>query len=44
MTSSTTQLADKPGPIRRVLAFPLMWLVIGVAAIALFNGLVTGIA
>ena len=44
MTSSTVDLAEKPGIVRRILAFPLVWLAIGAAAIAIFNGLVTGVA
>lgn len=44
MTSSTADLADKPGIVRRIFAFPLVWLVIGTAAIVIFNGLITGVA
>lgn len=44
MTSSTVDLADKPGIVRRIFAFPLVWLVIGAAAIVIFNGLITGVA
>lgn len=44
MTSSTNTIDKKPGIARRVLAFPLVWLVIGAAAIAAFSGLLNGIS
>ena len=44
MTSSTVDLADKPGIVRRIFAFPLVWLVIGAAVIVIFNGVLTGVA
>lgn len=44
MTSSTTSVAKKPGIVRRILAFPLVWLVIGAAVIGMFDGMLNGIA
>lgn len=44
MTSSPANTVDQRGKIRRILASPLVWLVIGAAAIVIFNGMITGIA
>lgn len=44
MTSSTNTIAEKPGIVRRILAYPLVWLVIGAVAIVIFSGLLNGVS
>lgn len=44
MTSSSTSTLEKPGLVRRILAFPLVWLLIGAAVISLVFGVADGLA
>ncbi|MGP6169593.1 CPBP family intramembrane glutamic endopeptidase [Microbacterium sp. A196] len=44
MTSSITPTLDKPGIVRRIFAFPPVWLVLGAAAIVIVYAVLTGVA
>lgn len=44
MTWSTNTITEKPGIVRRIFAFPLVWLVIGAAMIVIFSGVLNGIS